>query len=755
MVAGMGGPEEALPITELEAMTRLHGMASRFVRDGNLTALLADAVDTAVAVVGADAGLIATLPDGGGAPQLSAQRGCERFLLDASASARLGQALHEAHRAQDQKIIVEDLAAVAELEGPLAALLRTAEIRAFQSIPLRSPSGGLVGLLSTLHRRPWCARGRQLALLDLLARQCSDAIDRDLSIRACNLQSAELQANKLRETEELFRTTVENMPDNLILYDRAWRIVYINPALARLCERVSGRAASELLGTRGDEVWPDNVWIPLRTHAERAIATGERQTYETVLDFPRLARAWRQWTVVPLAGADGEVRQILAMSHDVTAQRQLVGELRQADERKSAFIAMLSHELRNPLAAIRTNLYVLEHSPPGSAAGEHATKVIDRQIGHLVGMVDDLLDVTRITQNKIQLRRERLDLNALVRETVADNRQHLEGGGVSFEVRLADRPLEVDADGARIAQVVTNLLTNAAKFTTSGGSCWISLRADDDGRAVLAVVDSGAGIEPALLGHLFEPFMQGDRSLDRTSGGLGLGLALVKGLVELHGGDVTARSDGPGRGAEFIVRLPLVREGPVDRATAGGNATKRTSRRVLVVEDDLEIAEGLRAALRIENHIVEIARTGTSALERARSFKPDAVLCDIGLPGMDGYAVARAFRADPALATTFLIALSGYAQADDVARRARRASITTWRSPPASRRSTARSPAAAAGSPVRPADPASGSAHPPTDVSAPASAAPGAPSAIQPSIKAITQLGSGSGNRSVRGICEP
>jgi CheY-like chemotaxis protein len=193
----------------------------------------------------------------------------------------------------------------------------------------------------------------------------------------------------------------------------------------------------------------------------------------------------------------------------------------------------------------------------------------------------------------------------------------------------------------------------------------VSLYADGGGRAVLSVADSGAGIDPALLGSLFQPFMQGDNSLDRTGGGLGLGLALVKGLVELHGGDVAAHSEGPGRGAEFVVRLPLAGEEASARA-ATDRAASEQARRVLVIEDDLEIAEGLRTALRIVDHVVEIARNGPIALEKARSFKPDAVLCDIGLPGMDGYAVARAFRADPALGATFLIALSGYAQAEDV-----------------------------------------------------------------------------------------
>ncbi len=462
-----GGQGDSLAIVELEAMRRLHGMASRFVREGNLAALLSEALDAAMAIVGADRGFIATMTGVPAALNVVAHRGWERS--DASGYLPLGLALLEAHLARNERIVVRD-ACVEQPPRVVRDLLPAKEIRAFQSTPLRSPSGELVGLLTTTHhRQPWHPGEVELHLLDLVARQCADAIERATSTEAYNLPSARAQADKLRETEELFRTTVENMPDNLILYSRDGRILYVNAALARICPAVCGRTAPEILGERGEEVWPGTIWIPLHAHSERAVATGERQTYDLAVTLPDGRRSVRQWTVVPLRDSDGEIRQILAMSHDITAQHRLVDELREADERKSGFIAMLSHELRNPLAAIRTNLYVLEHFTPGNEPAARATKVIDRQIGHLVGMVDGLLDVTRITQNKIHLRRERIDVNALVRETLEDNRSHLELGGVMFTAPLDERPIYIDADSARIAQVVTNLLTNAAKFTPAGG----------------------------------------------------------------------------------------------------------------------------------------------------------------------------------------------------------------------------------------------------------------------------------------------
>jgi PAS domain S-box-containing protein len=473
-----------------------------------------------------------------------------------------------------------------------------------------------------------------------------------------------LLEEKLRASEERFRSTVENMPINLALYSRDRRLLYVNPALASICRT----PVPEILGKHVDEVWPEAIAKPLNHYLERAVATGERQSYELAVSLHGAPRVVRQCMVAPVTGPDGQVQQLLAMSVDVTAQRQLVDELRESDRRKSEFIAILSHELRNPLAAIRSSLYVIDNATASDAAAR-ARHVIDRQVGQLARMVDDLLDVTRITRNKIQLQRARLDLVELVRQTIEDNRGTLERGGVQLEARLVDGPIVVNADSARIAQVITNLLGNAVKFTPSGGTVRISLSSDlAASRAVVEVTDSGTGIDPALLGHLFEPFMQADRTLDRTSGGLGLGLALVKGLVDLHGGEVSASSEGLGKGATFVVRLPLAEPLAAAPPPAPRPEVPAAHRRILVIEDDADVADGLQAALEIDGHDVEVAKNGSDGLSRARLFQPEVVLCDIGLPGMNGYDVARAFRADPDLRATVLVALSGYAQAEDVER---------------------------------------------------------------------------------------
>ena len=348
----------------------------------------------------------------------------------------------------------------------------------------------------------------------------------------------------------------------------------------------------------------------------------------------------------------------------VEANAQLV----EADRRKNDFLAVLSHELRNPLAPIKNSLYILDRVAPGGEQARRALGVIDRQATQLSNLVNDLLDVTRITRNKIRLQKQRLDLNELVRRAVEDNRGFFERSDVRLSCDLAATPVLVNADGTRVAQMVGNLLQNAAKFTCRAGHAHISLAAEA-GEAVIRVVDNGVGMAPDTVACLFQPFMQAEQSLDRSKGGLGLGLALVKGLAELHGGSIQAQSDGLGKGAAFAVRLPLD-EGAAPEKVVLRASGPRISRRVLIVEDNPAAAESLREALELGAHEVEVAYSGPEGLEKIRALHPDVVFCDIGLPGMDGYDVARAVRQDPALQSTFLVALSGYALPEDIERAA-------------------------------------------------------------------------------------
>ena len=347
------------------------------------------------------------------------------------------------------------------------------------------------------------------------------------------------------------------------------------------------------------------------------------------------------------------------------ALREREAALREADRRKNEFLAMLSHELRNPLTPIRNSLFILDHAAPGGEQAERAKAVLDRQVGQLARLVDDLLDVTRISSGKIKILRERFELAGLLHRTVEDHRSEFAAAGVDLDLRLADRPLWLDADPSRIAQAVGNLLQNAAKFAGQGGRVTLTLEEDAVRRmAVIRVRDTGIGIAPDVLPQLFQPFIQGPSALDRSRGGLGLGLALVRGLAELHGGTVEARSEGIGKGAEFVLRLPLGRETTVSKP-ASPELPANAIERVLIIEDNADIANSLREALGFLKYTVEIANTGSEGLVKARDFRPEVVLCDIGLPGMDGYAVARAFRAERALRSAYLVALTGYALPED------------------------------------------------------------------------------------------
>jgi two-component system CheB/CheR fusion protein len=388
---------------------------------------------------------------------------------------------------------------------------------------------------------------------------------------------------------------------------------------------------------------------------ERVIEASDTYYHQVIASVPETGR-------IRIYGTDITNRKRAEQALEGSRQN-----LEEADKRKNEFLAMLSHELRNPLAPIRNSLYILDRAAPGGEQTKRAKAVIERQVVHLTRLVDDLLDVTRIARGKVQLRFDCLELGALLRRAVEDHRSTLGNAGLELAVRIAQKPLWVNGDATRLAQVVGNLLHNAAKFTNWGGHVQVALEEDPPrGMAVIRVNDDGAGIQPQLLPRLFQPFEQADRTLDRSRGGLGLGLAVVKSMTEQHGGEVQAHSDGPGKGAEFTIRLPLVASPAVRPATA--ISPLRTARRILVIEDNVDAADSLREALELAGHEVEVAYDGLDGLKKAREFKPEIVLCDIGLPEMDGYEVARAMRRDAELRSVHLVALTGYALPEDLAK---------------------------------------------------------------------------------------
>jgi signal transduction histidine kinase len=341
-------------------------------------------------------------------------------------------------------------------------------------------------------------------------------------------------------------------------------------------------------------------------------------------------------------------------------------ELAERDRRKDEFLAMLAHELRNPLGASSNALQLMRRRGPSDPALRQAITVMERQVQHQVRLGDDLLDVSRITRGKISLEREWLDLAWVIRHTVEDHRSVLEAAGLTLFLNLPQEPVWYAGDRTRLTQVLGNLLANAAKFTNAGGCVTVSLTLEAGGsQAALAVRDTGIGIDPQMLPHVFESFAQGDHSPERSRGGLGLGLALVKGLVELHGGAVRADSPGLGGGSAFALTLPLEGTSASCGEVAVPPGPPVRCCRILVVEDNRDAAETLRDVLELSGHEVALAFSGPEGVAAARSVRPEVVLCDLGLPGFDGYAVARAVRQDPATAAARLIALSGYGHEED------------------------------------------------------------------------------------------
>jgi two-component system CheB/CheR fusion protein len=466
-------------------------------------------------------------------------------------------------------------------------------------------------------------------------------------------------------------------------------------------EKMYGYTAQEVIGRSVGILIPDHL-DELGPILDRLRLGQLIEPFETERVCKDGRRIWVLLTVSPMIDGTGQVTGASAIARDITdrrrAEEQLLANqqeltvllenarraeeaLKEAAHRKDEFLAMLGHELRNPLAPIRNCLYVLSLPNATAAQAERARTTIERQVAHLTRLVDDLLDVSRISQGKILLRKERLDAVGIVRTTVEDHRGALVAAGLTLDLDVPPGPLWVSGDPTRLSQMVGNVLHNAAKFTDRGGRVGVQVK-DLGGEVLIAVRDTGIGIEPEVLARLFEPFSQAPPGLDRSRGGLGLGLALVRRLAELHNGVVEASSAGIGRGSEVSLRLPLDSP-PAEPAAAAATGEGERSRRCLLIEDNHDAAESMALLLQLSGHEVETAFDGMEGLAAARRFRPQIVLCDIGLPGgMDGYAVARAFREQADLGAVYLIALTGYGQEEDQ-RRAREAGFDVHLTKPA------------------------------------------------------------------------
>jgi PAS domain S-box-containing protein len=632
---------------ELADAELLQGISLELVHQDDVDQLYSKIMDAAVAVMRSDfASLQMLYPERGegGELRLLAFRGfnpqAAKFWewVRADSESTCGVALRTGRRVMAPDVEQCDFMAGTQ---DLQTYLQTG-IRAVQTTPLFSRGGTLVGMISTHWREPHQPTERDLRLLDILARQAADLIERKAGEEA------------LRASEAKYRTLFESIDEGFciveVIFDTRdkpadYRFLEVNPAF----ERQTGLTAAR--GRTMRELAPDHEehWFEMYGRIAR---TGQAARFE----LPA-AKLHRWYEVFAWRYSGPEDRQVAVLFNDITARKNAEAALREDAQRKDEFMAMLAHELRNPLSAIALGADLLKRAKLDDPKARFAAPAIERQAKHLQRLADDMLDMARATYGKLTLQKERLELLAIAKAVAALGTQTQN----SALIEVSGKPAWVEGDAARVQQIIGNLIENAVKY----GGRKIQVRVSGDAHwGRVSVQDDGQGIAPGLLPELFKPFVQGAQPLDRAQGGLGLGLALVERLAALHGGNVAAHSEGPGKGSTFTVALPA-------SSAAGAGAKQASSvpvpgkRRVLVVEDESDVREMLRVLLEGEGHEVSVADNGVEGVAKFDSFRPDVALVDIGLPGMDGYEVARQARSLPDGSRFKLIAITGYGQEKD------------------------------------------------------------------------------------------
>ncbi|HEX3151551.1 MAG TPA: PAS domain-containing protein [Gemmataceae bacterium] len=775
---------------DLQAMKLLRDIGQLCSRaDSNLKDCLAATLDAAILFADADKGNVQVLQVDRDVLEISVYRGFTESFLKFFGRVRSGEfAVCGAAFQEQNRIVVEDVTRSELFRGqPALQVLLGEGVRAVQSTPLVSSTGKVLGMISTHWARPTKPDQRALGLIDLLARQAADLLERqnaeqalraseqrlDLALNAAAMgvwqwdfatnaltwdqrtyaifgvdtaafhpslaaleQMIDPQDNAearrlfeeacrgngryqlrfrisrpdgaerwlhndililrddrgtprrvvgtvqditgaveaeeaLRDRAGQLRFVTDNAPVMLVHCDARGRYLFVNEPYARRF----GRRPEDCVGKQILEVVGKQAFASIQPFIDAALR-GQRVETEQLVHFD-YGDHWMHWVYVPQRDEYGVVTGFVAVIQDISARKQAEDDLRHAkeaaeaasaalrdaDRRKDEFLATLAHELRNPLAPIRNGLAILSQSTGDPAKFEQATSMMGRQLQQMVRLIDDLLDMSRVSRGKLELRFERVELASVIRHAVESCRPLVESGRHELTVELPAEPVWLNADSVRLTQVVGNLINNACKFTQDGGQ--IQLTAERQGSdVVVAVKDNGIGIPDDKIDAIFELFTQVDRTLEKSQGGLGIGLTLVKQLVEMHGGSIAAQSEGPGKGTEFLVRLPVA----VDEApTHAVNPTdmKVSGRRVLVVDDNRDSAESLGMLLKMMGNEVFMAHDGQEAVETAARVEPDAIVLDIGLPKLNGYEACRRIRQQAGGAEMTIIAVTGWGQDDD------------------------------------------------------------------------------------------
>jgi two-component system CheB/CheR fusion protein len=511
--------------------------------------------------------------------------------------------------------------------------------------PIRSPRSGLVHALISLEQAG-----------TVPASPPAQVINRNQASRE---QVLSLEAESRRKDQQM-AGILKNSPNPLSITDLEGRYVVTDEAFQEL-------VGSDPIGKTAQDVFPQQAADVLTACTQQVITSRSTVQTEVVIEEESGSRTYLT-ILFPLQEEQGSVSGVGVIMTDVTPLKQAESRALEAVTQRDRFLAMLSHELRNPLAAILNSTSALELAPPGSGLDRELVRVIDRRAQHMARLLDDLLDVARLTQNKIEIRKSVFDLGTTMDGVIEETRSLLETRRIDLVVHRPDFPLLVSGDPARLQQIQVNLLLNAAKYTPEGGHVWYSVGREED-QAVIRVRDDGVGIAADMLDRVFDLFVQAVDPTGRVGGGIGVGLTMVRSIVQLHGGRVKASSDGPGKGSEFIVWLPLAREAvPAPRLArlAGPEVDQRFAGcKVLLVEDDADIRNTLRAILEHDGFQVQAAADAASALALLEQGLPEAVLLDLGLPGMNGYELALAVRQRFGPNGPRLVALTGYGQAAD------------------------------------------------------------------------------------------